>query len=114
MFSFATEASGYFIQYEPGPFTVGESGEPITVEGSAFLQVTLAPASGVDLTKPDAPATYNGPSTILSHGSTDHVREIRRLSDFEGQMVWVIGLDGVRPFAASTLKDPGRVMIDFG
>lgn len=114
VFRFANVAPGYTVQYERGPFTAGESGEPITIEGSAFLQITLAPASGVDLSKPDAPATYTGASTILTHGATDHVREIRRLSDFEGQMVWVIGLDEVRPLTASTLEDPDRVMIDFG
>jgi hypothetical protein len=113
VFDFAGVAPGYTIQYEPGPFTFGESGQPITIDGVAFLQVTLAPASGVDLTKPDAPATYTGSAQIVPHGLA-HVREIRRLSDFEGQMVWVIGLDAVRPFSAAQLAGPTRIYVDVG
>src|SRR4051794_31048364 len=28
---------GYSVSYQPGPFTFGESGQPITIAGSAFL-----------------------------------------------------------------------------
>jgi hypothetical protein len=113
VFDFAGVAPGATVQYSPGPFTFGESGQPITIDGAAFLQLTLAPASGVDLTKPDAPATYTGSAQIVPHGLA-HVREIRRLSDFEGQMVWVIGLDSVRQFTEAQLAGPARVYVDIG
>ena len=40
------------------------------------------------------------------------MREIRLLEDFEAVMVWVIGLDSVRPFTAATLTGPSRVYVD--
>jgi len=102
---------GYVVEYQPGPFTFGESGEPLAIAGRAFLVVRLEPASGVDLTDPAAAPTYDGPASITPTGLA-HVAEIRRLSDFEAQMVWVIGLDTVRPFTVDTLTAPSRVFID--
>ena len=49
----------------------------------------------------------------MPHGLA-HVRQIRRLSDFEGQIVWVIGLDSVQPFTAAPLTGPARVYVDIG
>jgi hypothetical protein len=113
VFDFENQAPGFTVQYQPGPFTFGESGEPVTIEGSAFLVVQLAPASGFDLSQPDAPQTYSGPDRITPGGLT-HVREIRRLSDFEANQLWVIGLDSTRPFTVATLTGPSRVYLDIG
>jgi hypothetical protein len=113
VFDFRDVAPGYTFEYQPGPFTFGESGQPLTIAGNAFLVARLSPASGVDLTQPAAPPTYQGPAQITPLGLS-HVREIRRLSDFEGVLVWVIGLDGMRPFTAATLGGPARVYIDIG
>jgi hypothetical protein len=106
-----TAPPGYVVEYQPGPFTFGESGEPLTIAGSAFLLVRLEPASGVDLMDPSATPTYDGPASITPTGLAG-VKEIRRLSDFEAQMIWVIGLDAVRPFTVATLTDPSRVYVD--
>jgi hypothetical protein len=113
VFDFRAEGPGYSFQYEPGPFTFGESGQPITIDGSAFLVVRLAPAAGSDLDAPGAPATYTGPQSIKPQGLS-HVREIRELSDFEGQVAWVIGLDSKRPFTAASLTGPSRIYVDIG
>lgn len=112
-FEFRTGIAGATIEYQPGPFTVGESGQPLTVAGGAFLVVRLEPAAGVNLDEPDAPATYTGPSSIKPQGLT-HVQEIRELSDFEGQLVWVIGLDDTRPFTVTSLTGPSRVSVEVG
>jgi hypothetical protein len=104
-------APGYTVEYQPGPFTAGESEQPLTVAGNAFLVVRLEPASGVDLTSPSAEPTYTGPA-VLSPSGLSHVREVRRLSDFEAQLVWVIGLDRVQPFSVHTLDGPTRVYVD--
>jgi hypothetical protein len=101
------------VEYRSGPFTLGESGLPLTVQGSSFLVVTFPHASGVDLTDPSAPQTYTGPESISPSGLT-HVREVRRLEDFEAVLVWVIGLDSTRPFTVGTLTGPPRVYIDIG
>ena len=81
--------------------------------GPPILVVRLAPASGVDLSTPDAAPTYTGPASIVPSGLA-HVREIRRIEDFEANLVWVIGLDAQRPFEVGTLTGPPRVYIDVG
>jgi len=101
----------YTVEYQPGPFSLGESGQNLTIDGTAFLVVTFPHASGVDLTDPAAPRTYTGPESIHPTGLT-HVREIRRIEDFEGVLRWVIGLDEMRPFTAATLDGPPRVFLD--
>jgi hypothetical protein len=104
-------APAYTVEYQPGPFSLGESGQSLTIDGTAFLVVTFPHAAGVDLTDPAAPSTYTGPESIHPTGLT-HVREIRRLEDFEGVLKWVIGLDGTRPFTVATLDGPPRVYLD--
>lgn len=102
---------GYTVEYRSGPFSFGESGQPVEIAGRAFLVLTLRSASGVDLGEPSVPETYTGPASISPSGLT-HVEEVRRLSDFEAMMVWVIGLDEVRPFAVDVLEGPPRVYVD--
>lgn len=102
----------YVIEYRPGPFSFGESGMPLTVQGSAYLLVQFPHASGVDLNDPAATPTYTGPDSIIPTGLT-HVREVRKIEDFEAVLQWVIGLDSTRPFAVGVLDGPPRVYIDF-
>lgn len=103
----------YSIAFEPGPFTRGESGQPLDVQGNTFLVVRFPHASGVDLTDPATPLTYTGPESIVPTGLV-HVREVRRLEDFEAVLVWVIGVDGTRPFKVGVLEGPQRVYLDIG
>lgn len=102
---------GYSVGYESGPFTLGQSDMPVTVAGEAFLVVRMTPASGVDLESPDARPTYEGPESLTPPGLT-HVREIRRLEDFEANLVWVVGLDAQRPFTVGALDGPPRIYVD--
>jgi hypothetical protein len=102
----------YRIEYESGPFTFGESGLPLTIQGNAFLVVAFPHASGVDLSEPAAPVTYTGPDSIIPDGLA-HVAEVRKLEDFEAVLQWVIGLDSTRPFTVRVLDGPPRVYIDF-
>ena len=106
-------APAFDIEYRTGPFTFGESGQPINVQGSAFLVITFPHASGVDLSGVDATQTYTGPESIVPTGLTS-VREVRRLEDFEAVLVWVIGIDQMRPFTVGQLTGPPRVYIDIG
>jgi hypothetical protein len=106
-------APAYTVEYQPGPFQVGESGQNLTIDGTAFLVVTFPHAAGVDLTDPAAPTTYTGPESIHPAGLS-HVLEIRRIEDFEGVLRWVIGLDEMQPFTVATLDGPPRVFLDFG
>jgi hypothetical protein len=101
----------YTVEYQPGPFGLGESDQTVTIDGSAFLVVRFEPASGVDLNDPSVPRTYTGPESLHPTGLA-HVREIRQIEDFEAVLIWVIGLDGTRPFSVGVLDGPPRVYVD--
>jgi len=98
--------------YEPGPVTEDASGRTVPVKGGAFLVVHFS-AQGADLTKPDAPDTYTGPTSLEAAGAT-RIQQVRRTGDFEGVLTWVIGVDRQRPFHVGTQDDPARVVIDVG
>jgi hypothetical protein len=101
---------GYTIGYQSGPFRSGEGDQILKVNGSAFLVVRFDSAMGADLTKPDAPLTYTGPSTLTPDGM-QHVLQIKRISDFEGVLVWAIGLDAKRPFIVDGSPTPPKIVI---
>ena len=102
----------YTVEYQTGPtFALGESEQTVTVEGSAFLVVRFEPGAGVDLSGPQFVETYTGPASIHPTGLS-HVREIRRIEDFEAVLIWVIGLDTTRPFSVGVLDGPPRVYVD--
>lgn len=103
---------GYTVGYEPGPLTEDGSGEPVSVEGGAFLVVRLM-ATGVDLSREDAPETYTGPATIDPQG-TSRVVQVRRTGDFEGVSTWVVGVDATRPFRVEVVESPTRLVVDVG
>ena len=103
---------GYSVGYERGPFTFGQSDMPVTVAGERV------PGRAHDAGERRRPrvagrsaAPTTGPESIVPPGLT-HVREIRRLEDFEATLVWVIGLDAQRPFSVGTLDGPPRVYVD--
>jgi hypothetical protein len=102
---------GYEVGYKPGPFTKGESEEPLEVQGAAYLVVRLDKASGLDQSSPMGTATYTGPRVLTGLGLT-HAAEVVNAEDFEGVMTWVVGLDSQRPFTVTTLNSPPRVVVD--
>jgi hypothetical protein len=103
---------GYTVEYRPGPITEDPSDKPVPVKGSAFLVVRLD-ATGFDLSKADAPATYTG-SPVVEADATTRIQQVRRAGDFEGVTTWVIGVDSQRPFRVTTEQSPTRLVIDVG
>ncbi len=99
------------VGYQSPPFTLGQSNQPVTVQGSDFLVLRFERASGVDLGAAEPRPTYTGPESIPGTGLT-HVREIRRIEDFEAVLRWVIGLDSKRSYTVSNLSGPPRVYVD--
>jgi hypothetical protein len=102
---------GYQVGYQPGPIVQDGSGEPVAVEGAAYLVIRVAPASGFD--SGTGTPTYDGPGRVAPAG-TAHVREVVRTGDFEGVLTWVVGLDEQRPFTVDTLGGPTRLVVDIG
>jgi len=103
---------GWKAAYQPGPVTEDGSGRTVAVKGGAFLVVHFN-AQGADLTKPDAPDTYTGPTSMEAAGAT-RIQQVRRTGDFEGVLTWVIGVDRQRPFHVTTQDNPARVVVDVG
>jgi hypothetical protein len=100
---------GYDVRWVDGPITEDASGNPVAVEGGAFLQVIVQPASGFDL-EAGVP-TYLGP-TRLAGPDEGAITEAVRTGDFEAVLTWVLGADERVPFRVSALGSPSRLVID--
>jgi len=86
------------------------SGEDVDVEGTAFLQVRMEPASGVNLSTEPFEETYTGPRRL--RGDTAVVTEVARTGDFEANLTWGIGLRSKASFRVTVLTNPARVVVD--
>jgi hypothetical protein len=109
-------APGYVVQYrDPAqdPFLDGDPPVAISLPGAAFLVVTVSPASSVDPFVEGTPSTYDG-NLSLEYGQHSHLQIVRKLPDGPNTVVWVIGLDSVRPFRVDRAEDPPRVIVSIG
>jgi hypothetical protein len=107
---------GYAVGYEDPaqhPFLDGDPPQPIDLPGDAFLVVRISPALSTDPSVPDAPRTYTG-NVSLEYGEHQHLQIVRELPDATNTVVWVIGLDSVRPFRVDRAQDPRRVTVYIG
>lgn len=113
VFEFPEHEPDYVVEYASPPFSECGSGEPISTDAwgaTAFLTVRLEPSGTADLTKEDAPMTYEGRRDIDVGG--DVLRHLQVICDFEAVLQWVVGLDERHDFSVFTLDDPSRVVID--
>jgi hypothetical protein len=85
---------GFTVRYGKPPFS-GPSGIAVPIRGSAFLVVRVSPAAMHD---DNGASSFSGSTDIVA--PTAAIQEVRFIEDFEGVVVWVIGLDRVRPFRA--------------
>jgi hypothetical protein len=92
------------------PITQDGSGDELEVEGVAFLEIRLTPASGVDSVGTGWEPTYTGPARV--RGATTAITEVVRTGDFEANLAWVVGLRSEQAFAVTTLSDPLRLVVD--
>ena len=111
VFQFTDNVPGYKLTVVSKPIHADPSDQVVPIAGNAVVQVTMSPASGVDLTKPDAPRTYTGPTRITLNGKA--VVEVVQTGDFEGVLTWDVGLTEQVPFVALTATNPARLAIDF-
>lgn len=84
------------------------SGQPVPIDGNAYLSVRFQNASRVDPNT--GTLTYTG-SSDLRPGLAE-VREVKLVEDFERVMIWGIGLDHLACPAVSVLRDPVRLVVD--
>jgi len=112
VFEFAgTAQPGFEVHYLDGPPVEDASGEPVDMAGSVFLEIRMQSASGFNFDT--GMPSYDGP-TRITPSDTRYAREAARTGDFEAILIWAVGLDEQRPFTASTLADPARVVVDIG
>jgi hypothetical protein len=85
-------------------FTMGASGQTITLSGTYGVLVTVHTAAEAN--------TYSG-STDMSHGEFRIIKEARLTQDFEGNVSWALGLDHAACMRTFTLTGPARMIVDF-
>lgn len=104
-------APSYRVGYVDPPIRQAGSGNVIEVAGSAYLEVQLQPASGVDLSGPEFRETYLGPDRV-ELSAQGPARELVLTGDYEANMGWVLGTERRAPFAMAFLQDPLRLVLD--
>jgi hypothetical protein len=107
--TFSSTVPGYLVEYRPGPFSHAGSGEPVEVDGEAFVVIRLEPAYTFDFER--GVPTYSGPRELVAHG-TRLVREVDNAGDFEAVMTWIVGLE--RAAAVTVVEDGPRLVVTFG
>ncbi len=98
---------GWDVRYVDQPSSQG-SGDPVDVEGAAFLQVTL---TGIGLPGDTGVDEWSGPNPLSAAG-TETVTEVAWDATFEGQSVAFVGTTEQTPFRVYLLEDPVRVVVE--
>ncbi len=95
----------YTVKRQAKPvFSLGGSGQPVTLSGTAGVLVQVHSATGT--------GTFSG-STDITHTEYLVLREARQTQDFEGYVSWGLGLTRAACFRAFTIADPPRLVVDF-
>jgi hypothetical protein len=100
----------YAVSADAPPFTLAASGEPLAVEGRAFLRVDFLDVHSHDPRASQAAAIQRG-ATELDPG-LGVVAEICRSDDFDGYLEWIIGLARGARWRATQLDAPTRLLVD--
>jgi hypothetical protein len=100
---------GFEVSYQPADTAKVEdaSGNPIAIDGDAFLVVKLNPAMTATIDGEQVTKTYNGPRRLQG---TDPITEVVKTGDFEGVVTWVIGLDSKRSF--TTIASDSALVVE--
>lgn len=106
-FEFTGGIPEVLIEAVLGPFYEDGSGQELTVNGTAFLKVTLRDASRVST---DGVVTYDGP--LEFEPTFPQLVHLIEGGDFEAVSTWYIGLDGGGCLRVMTLAAPSRLVID--
>lgn len=94
------------VQYVDQPLLDCGSGEPVSVAGDAWLQISFRGAQA----HTEAGEESGGPRRRVL--SQTILRELVRTCDFEGEVVWVVGVARRNAYTAQVLADPSRLVVD--
>jgi len=103
---------GYEVSYQPADTAKVEdgSGNPVEIDGQAFLVVKLTPAMTAKIDGDQVTKTYTGPNRLPGTGP---IAEVVKTGDFEGVVTWVIGLDRKHLFTTDASDSELVVKIDY-
>ncbi len=105
---------GYRVEYVQPPLKEDGSGNPVKINGNAFVVVRMEPASGFDLNTGEGVITYKGPRRLAgATAGTSVVQELVRTGDFEAVLTWAVGLSDKVDFRVRTATSPPRLIVDF-
>jgi hypothetical protein len=93
------------VQYVNSASQCG-SGAAVALKGAAILQVRVGQAAAHDQ---NGNPTFAA-QTIPGPGTT--ILEAKSTCDFEGVVVWALGIKGKQNFKVTTLQNPTRLVID--
>jgi len=114
LFGFEQQAPGpgYEVSYQPADTAKVEdaSGNPVEIDGEAFLVVKLTPAMTAKIDGEQVTKTYTGPNRLPGTGP---IAEVVKTGDFEGVVTWVIGLDREHLFTTDSSDSQLVVKIDY-
>ena len=99
-FIFTPLVPNYDVQYVDEPVACG-SGEPLNIEGAAFLQVRFTPAVAHDDL---GETTFSLPDDISA--DLPAILEIQQSCDFENELTFVFGLEQQADFRVNYLTTP--------
>lgn len=84
-------------------FSLGASGQTVTLSGTAGVLVTVHSATGA--------TTFTGPTDLI-HPEFRVLKEARQTQDFEGYVSWGLGVSKPTCMRVFTLSDPARLVVD--
>jgi hypothetical protein len=105
-FTFEGDVPGYRVGYVDRPIVQDGSGDEVNVDGASVLGVHFEPASGFDLSG-EGRQVYGGPNRLDL--ATRVVLDVVRVSDFEANLDWAVGIDG--PDVPFRVRTEGRSII---
>jgi len=100
---------GYKVEYVEPPILADPSGQEATIDGTAFLQITIQGAVAYYLNT-DNP--YTGPDELKP--GLPNLVEAELTGDFEAVLTWVLGVNEEADFRVLTLESPPRLVVDVG
>jgi len=108
----------YAVSADAPPFTFRASGEPLAVEGRAFLRVNFLEMYGHPCPDrawsdhPPAAGTFPECSPAELRPGLEVISQICPSDDFEGYLEWIIGLTRGARWRVSRLDAPVRLLVD--
>jgi hypothetical protein len=97
------------VAYADEPVVQCGSGDAIAVAGSAVLMVTFEPSDAHEFFGENAVVTVKDRNQLVSG---EPLRQLTLTCDFEGQVIWALGLGSKVPFNLSVTAD-SAVVISF-